>query len=184
MARPEAALEALLAATAAGDRGAFARLYEASAGKLFSVCLSVLGNRALAEEALQDAYMNVWRKASTFDAAKGTAMTWLITVARYRALTLRSKAGRETPADIDDFVDRLVDPAPGPQADAVLASERHALLTCLDTLEAKPREAMLFVYFKGFTQDELAKRMDVPLGTVKSWIRRSLMRLRTCLDDG
>lgn len=184
MARPQAALEALLTATAAGDRGAFARLYEASAGKLFSVCLAVLGNRALAEEALQDAYMNVWRKASTFDAAKGTAMTWLITIARYRALTLRSRAGRETPADIDAYVDRLVDPAPGPQADAVQASERHALLTCLDTLEAKPREAMLFVYFKGFTQDELAKRMDVPLGTVKSWIRRSLVRLRTCLDDG
>jgi len=174
----------LIAAAAKEDRAAFARLYQASAGKLFSVCLSILGSRALAEEALQDAYVNVWRNAGSFDPAKGTAMTWLITVARYRALSLRRNSGREIPADIEAKFADLSDPAPGPLAEAMRGSEAAALRNCLEELEGQPREAILLAYFRGLTHQELASHMSVPLGTVKSWIRRSLSRLKGCLDHG
>lgn len=174
----------LIVGTAKQDRGAFARLYQASAGKLFSVCLNILGSRAQAEEALQDAYVNVWRNAGAFDPAKGTAMTWLITLARYRALSLRRKAGREIPADIEAEFANLSDPAPGPLAEAMRGSEAAALHACLDELEGQPREAILLAYFRGLTHQELARHMSVPLGTVKSWIKRSLARLKGCLDQG
>ena len=177
-------LATLIAATAKEDRGAFARLYQASAGKLYSVCLGILGSRALAEEALQDAYVNVWRNAGAFDPAKVTAMTWLITLARYRALSLRRKAGREVPADIEAQFAGLADPAPGPLAEAMRGSEAAALRACLDELEGQPREAILLAYFRGLTHQELARHMSVPRGTAKSWIRRSLSRLKGCLDHG
>ncbi|MHA1536368.1 MAG: sigma-70 family RNA polymerase sigma factor [Alphaproteobacteria bacterium] len=177
-------LTLLIAGTAKQDRGAFSRLYQASAGKLFSVCLNILGSRALAEEALREAYVNVWRNAASFDPAKGTAMTWLITLARYRALSLRRKAGREVAVDIEAMFAGLADPAPGPLAEAMRGSEAAALRACLDELEGQPREAILLAYFRGLSHLELARHMSVPLGTVKSWIRRSLSRLKGCLDHG
>jgi len=133
---------------------------------------------------LQEAYVNAWRNASAFDPAKGTAMTWLITLARYRALSLRRKAGREIPADIEADFAGLTDPAPGPLAEAMRGSEAAALHACLDELEGRPREAILLAYFRGLTHHELSRHMSVPLGTVKSWIRRSLSRLKGCLDQG
>ncbi len=180
--RPQ--LAALIAASAAGDREAFGALYRHTAGKLFSVCLGILGSRALAEEALQDAYVNVWRNASSFDAAKGSPMTWLISVARYRSLTLRRRAVREVPADIEAEYARLEDPSPGPLADAVASAEARALKICLERLEEAPRKAVLLAYYRGLTHDELSRELSVPLGTVKSWIRRSLSRLKLCLDNG
>jgi len=180
--RPQ--LAALIAASATGDREAFGALYRHTAGKLFSVCLGILGSRALAEEALQDAYVNVWRNASSFDAAKGSPMTWLISVARYRSLTLRRRAVREVPADIEAEYARLEDPSPGPLADAVASAEARALKICLERLEEAPRKAVLLAYYRGLTHDELSRELSVPLGTVKSWIRRSLSRLKLCLDNG
>jgi RNA polymerase sigma-70 factor (ECF subfamily) len=180
--RPQ--LAALIAESAAGDREAFGALYRHTAGKLFSVCLGILGSRALAEEALQDAYVNVWRNASSFDVAKGSPMTWLISVARYRSLTLRRRAVREVPADIEAEYARLEDPSPGPLADAVASAEARALKLCLERLEEAPRKAVLLAYYRGLTHDELSRELSVPLGTVKSWIRRSLSRLKLCLDNG
>jgi RNA polymerase sigma factor (sigma-70 family) len=180
--RPQ--LAALIAESAAGDREAFGALYRHTAGKLFSVCLGILGSRALAEEALQDAYVNVWRNASSFDVAKGSPMTWLISVARYRSLTLRRRAVREVPADIEAEYARLEDPSPGPLADAVASAEARALKLCLERFEEAPRKAVLLAYYRGFTHDELSRELSVPLGTVKSWIRRSLSRLKLCLDNG
>jgi RNA polymerase sigma-70 factor, ECF subfamily len=177
-------LARLIAASAAGDRDAFAALYRHTAGKLFSVCLGILGNRALAEEALQDAYVNVWRNAASFNAAKGAPMTWLISVARYRSLSLRRRAVREVPADIEAEYARLEDPSPGPLADAVASAEARALRACLERLEEAPRKAVLLAYYRGLTHDELSRELAVPLGTVKSWIRRSLSRLKLCLDNG
>jgi len=177
-------LASLIAASAAGDREAFAGVYRLTAGKLFSVCLGILGSRALAEEALQDAFVNVWRNAGSFDAAKGAPMTWLISIARNRSLTLRRRAVREVPADIEAEYARLEDPKPGPLADAVASAEARALRACLEVLEELPRRAVLLAYYRGLTHDELAREMAVPLGTVKSWIRRSLSRLKMCLDNG
>lgn len=177
-------LASLIAASAGGDRDALAGVYRLTAAKLFSVCLGILGSRALAEEALQDAYVNVWRNASSFDAAKGAPMTWLISIARNRSLTLRRRAIREVPADIEADYARLEDPRPGPLADAVASAEARALRACLERLEEAPRRAVLLAYYRGLTHDELAREMSVPLGTVKSWIRRSLTRLKVCLDNG
>jgi len=177
-------LAELIAASAAGDREAFAAVYRFTAGKLFSVCLGILGSRALAEEALQDAFVNVWRNAASFDAAKGAPMTWLISIARYRSLSLRRRAVREVPADIEAEYARLEDPSPGPLADAVAKAEARALQACLEQLEEAPRKAVLLAYYRGLTHDELSRQLSVPLGTVKSWIRRSLSRLKLCLDNG
>lgn len=177
-------LAKLIAASAAGDRDAFGALYRHTAGKLFSVCLGILGSRALAEEALQDAYVNVWRNAASFDAVKGSPMTWLISIARYRSLTLRRRAVREVPADIEAEYARLEDPNPGPLADAVASAEARALRACLERLEEAPRKAVLLAYYRGLTHDELSRELAVPLGTIKSWIRRSLSRLKLCLDNG
>lgn len=177
-------LAPLIAATADGDRAAFAELYRASAGKLFSVCLAILGDRGAAEEALQEAYVNVWRNARAFDRNKGSGTVWLTSIARYRALSLRRRAGRETPADIEAEFASLADPNPGPLAAAIHGAERRALMRCLDELEAQPREAVVLAFFKGMTHEELAGQLQAPLGTVKSWIRRSLSRLKECLDHG
>lgn len=177
-------LATLIAASSAGDRDAFAALYRHTAGKLFSVCLGILGSQALAEEALQDAYVNVWRNAASFDASKGAPMTWLISIARYRSLSLRRRAVREVPTDIEADYARLVDPSPGPLADAVASAEARALRACLERLEEAPRKAVLLAYYRGLTHDELSRELSVPLGTVKSWIRRSLTRLKLCLDNG
>jgi RNA polymerase sigma factor (sigma-70 family) len=177
-------LAKLIAESAAGDREAFGAVYRHTAGKLFSVCLGILGNRALAEEALQDAYVNVWRNAASFDAAKGSPMTWLISIARYRSLTLRRRAVRKVSADVEAEYRRLEAPSPGPLADAVASAEARALKICLERLEEAPRKAVLLAYYRGLTHDELSRELSVPLGTVKSWIRRSLSRLKLCLDNG
>ena len=180
----DSSLAELIAASADGDRDAFARLYELTAGRLMSVCLGILGSRAVAEEALQDAYVNAWRNAASFDMTKGAPMTWLISIARYRSLTLRRRAVREVPCDIEADFARLADPAPSPLADAVAGAEARALRACLKALEDNPRRAVLLAYYRGLTHDELSRELAVPLGTVKSWIRRSLTRLKRCLDDG
>jgi RNA polymerase sigma-70 factor (ECF subfamily) len=111
-------------------------------------------------------------------------MTWLISIARYRSLTLRRRAVREVSADVEAEYRRLEAPSPGPLADAVASAEARALKICLERLEEAPRKAVLLAYYRGLTHDELSRELSVPLGTVKSWIRRSLSRLKLCLDNG
>lgn len=173
-------LARLLTQTGKGDEKAFAQLYACSSGKLFGVCLRMLHDRGEAEEALQDIFTTVWRRASSFDAARASAMTWLITLSRNKTID-RLRKRRESSAG-DDAIADLADDGPGPVAQAQMSEDQRRLNECLQELESQHRDAVREAFFSGATYNELAERIAVPLGTMKSWIRRSLIKLRTCLE--
>lgn len=175
-------LERWLAGAALGDRAAFGQLYEATAAKLFGISLRVLGNRAEAEDALQEIYVKIWRNADRYQVNGLSPITWLATVARNHCIDLlrkkRAEAGRsEMPAD-----DALRDLTPGPEANAVAAGEAKAIVACLAELEDQKSEAVRRAYLEGETYAELAARFDVPLNTMRTWLRRSLIALRECMS--
>lgn len=170
----------LLQQSAAQDRPAFAELYQRTSSKLFGVCLGMLRERGEAEDALQNVYLTVWRRAGSFDSARAAAMTWLVTLARNQCID-RLRKRRE--ASLDDATARdLTDPAPGPSGQSEASQQRQRLEHCLDTLTLQQKAAVRAAFFTGATYNELATRENVPLATMKSWIRRSLIRLRTCLE--
>lgn len=163
------------------DQQAFAELYRRTSAKLFGVCLRMLRERGEAEDVLQNVYIAVWRRAESFDSARAGAMTWLITLTRNQCID-RLRQHREAPLD-DVIADNLMDPAPGPSAHGEASQQRQRLEQCLDTLAGQQKTAVRAAFFSGATYNELAARADVPLATMKSWIRRSLIRLRTCLEN-
>jgi RNA polymerase sigma-70 factor (ECF subfamily) len=171
----------LVRRTAAGDRAAFAALYDETSAKLFGVALRILRRRDLAEDVVQESFVVAWERARDFDPVRGSVMSWLITIVRHRAIDLLRRRGSrgETRSDGDDSLAFL---AAGEIDRADRGAELGALQRCLDELEPQPRKAVLMSYAYGFTHEELAARLAVPMGTVKSWIRRSLERLRACLD--
>jgi RNA polymerase sigma-70 factor (ECF subfamily) len=174
------ALARLLQQSAAQDRPAFAELYQRTSSKLFGVCLRMLRERGEAEDALQNVYLSVWRRAGSFDPARAAAMTWLITLARNQCID-RLRQHRETQLD-EVLQDNLPDPTPDPSGHSEASEQRQRLEHCLDTLAAQQKGAVRAAFFTGATYNELAARENVPLATRKSWIRRSLIRLRTCLE--
>jgi RNA polymerase sigma-70 factor (ECF subfamily) len=166
-----------------GDRAALQTVYSLTSAKLFGIAIRILGERSEAEDVLQEVYVTVWRKAATFDAARASPMTWLIAIVRNRAID-RLRAGRQNRRmEPIDVADEVADTAPA--ADSALESARdHARLHgCLDGLEARERNALRGAFFDGNTYDELAERMKVPLGTMKSWIRRAMIKLKSCLEQ-
>lgn len=175
-----AEIEKALGRCALGDRAAFARIYEATAGKLFSVALRVLNDRAEAEDALQEIYVKIWRNADRYQANGLSPMTWLITVARNHAID-RLRARKASGTSVDEIVEVLPDPGPGPEAAAVAASESRRIRACLDELETDRAAAVRGAYLDGETYKDLAARFGIPLNTMRSWLRRSLMKLRECL---
>ncbi len=180
-----AEIEALLARVGIGDRVAFDRLYDLTAAKLFGICLRVLDNRGEAEEALQEVYVKVWRGAHRYRVNGLSPMTWLITIARNSAIDrLRARRGaRRADKPLEAVAERLADPAPGPEAQAVAAGERARLLGCLGALPPDRAEAVRLAYLAGASYAELAARYSVPLNTMRTWLRRSLMKLRECLSQ-
>lgn len=174
------ALANLLEQTGQRDQGAFADLYKRTSAKLYGVCLRMLRERSEAEDALQNVYMAVWRRADRFDPARAGAMTWLIALARNQCID-RLRKHREAPLT-DAVADAVVDPQPGPPAHTEASERRRRLDECLDTLAGQQRAAVRAAFFTGATYNELAECHAVPLATMKSWIRRSLVRLRGCLE--
>ena len=170
---------AWLAAVAAGDGDALAVLYGQTSGRLMAVLLRLLRRRELAEEVLHDVYLRVWERAKSFDPARGSAMGWLVAVARNTALDHFRRHRREV-VGIED-VDLTVEEPAGPDL-AVASAARRALQACLERLEPEPRRCVLLAYQGGLTYEEMAARLGRPIGTVKSWVRRSLARLRLCLE--
>jgi RNA polymerase sigma-70 factor (ECF subfamily) len=174
--------EELLAQVALGNRAAFESLYHGTCDRLFGICVRVLNERAEAEEALQEVFTSVWRKAAQFDASKASAMAWLGMMARnksidrLRALPLRNKLSPlELAADI-------ADPGASPLAQTEALAEGDRLSDCLEQLEPRRRSLIREAFFGGFTYEELAARAQAPLGSIKSWIRRGLLQLRACLE--
>lgn len=166
-----------------GNRAAFRIVYEATSAKLMGVCLRILADRQLAEDVLQDTYLTVWRKAGTFDPSRASPITWLVTIARNRSIDrLRSGSPMRRSGPVEDAYD-LADAAPLASEVIETTDEVNRLNGCLDTLEDKVRQAIRTAFLEGVTYDTLARRENVPLGTMKSWIRRGLLRLRSCLES-
>ena len=174
---PEAAAW-LLARCAAGDRAAFRRLYEAWGGRLLGVALRITRDRALAADALHDAFVQVWQRAGRFDPARGNAEAWLVALVRYRALDLARRQRREAPGYDPP---ELEDDQPSALARLVSTAEGAALQRCLQTVGEERRRLITLAFVDGLSHSDLAARLEVPLGTVKSWIRRALLSLKECL---
>ena len=174
--------EALLAQVALGNRAAFETLYRSTSDKLFGICLRVLRERPEAEEALQEVFTAVWRKASQFDASRASAMSWLGMMARNKAIDrLRALPARATLTTLD-MAEQVPDPGASPVQQAETLTDRDRLTRCLEELEPRRRSLIREAFFGGFTYEELAQRLQTPLGSIKSWIRRGLLQLRACLE--
>lgn len=181
------ALVAALAAVARGNRAALRRVYDETSAKLFGICLRICGDRASAEDVLQTVYLRVWDRAGQYDPARASPITWLATIARNAAIDWqRSVAGRPIAAAAlsDEIAATLVDEAPAADMQMISDENSARLHHCLDELEGRAQLCIRAAFFDGLTYADLAEREQVPLGTVKSWVRRGLMRLKACLDDG
>lgn len=167
---------------AAGDRAALRQLYQATSAKLFGVCLRILSNRDESEDVLQEVYITIWRRADRFEAGRASVMTWISTIARNRAIDRLRARG---PLAYAEQVEELEIDDGMPRADALLeaAQDGEALGRCLSELDERTEKVIRTAFFEGVTYEALAARMEAPLGTVKSWIRRGLARLKGCLES-
>ncbi|EAQ02955.1 RNA polymerase sigma factor [Pseudooceanicola batsensis HTCC2597] len=174
-------IEALIDAVATGDREAFARLYQHTSAKLFGIVLRILKAEAETEEAVQEVYVKIWRNADRYRAGGYSPMTWLITIARNHAID-RLRARRAAGGGIEE-AEALPDAAPGPEALAMASSDRARIVDCFGRLSVDRAEAVRRAYLEGETYAELAARFEVPLNTMRTWLRRSLLKLKECLSE-
>ena len=169
----------LLQKTAAQDRAAFRQLYSLSSSKLMGVLLRILGNRAESEDALQEVYTRVWLKAGRFDAAKGQGMTWLISLTRNLAIDrIRQRPGHISD---DDAMEAVSDPAPRAETRMIASGEARRINDCFATLEPDRAAALRGAYLTGLSYSDLAEQHGVPLNTMRTWLRRSLLKLKECM---
>jgi len=174
-------LSALIPRIAGGDRAALRQLYQATSAKLFAVCLRILSSRDESEDVLQEVYLTIWRRADRFEAGRASVMTWISTIARNRAIDrLRARGPLALAAQIDDM--EIADKSPGAEARLETAQSVEALNACLSQLDARTQGVIRTAFFEGVTYEAIALRLDIPLGTIKSWIRRGLLKLRGCLE--
>lgn len=164
------------------DRQAFDRLYQATSAKLFGVCLRMLRNRPEAEEALQDVFVKIWLGAARFSVTGQSPMSWLIAIARNQSID-RLRRRREAAGALDDAALDVRDPAPIPEARTIAASEQRRLHGCMGELADDRAAAVRAAYLDGDSYADLAARHAVPLNTMRSWLRRSLLRLKECLEQ-
>ena len=174
-------LSAALARVAAGSQAALAEVYQRSSAKLFGICLRILGDRSEAEDALQDIYINVWRKAGSFDPARASPITWLAALARNRSIDRRRARGTRDMGPVEDAAE-VADGGEDALTRLMAAEEGVRISACLEELEARQNRAIRSAFYEGLSYPELAARSAVPLGTMKSWIRRGLLRLKDCLE--
>lgn len=171
-----------LAGVAGGSETALHEVYAKTSAKLFGLCLRILGDRGEAEDALQEVYVSVWRRAGSFDPARASPITWLAALARNRAIDRLRASGRSRPAEPIEAASRVADEAPDAFAELETGEEKARLMGCVDELDERQSEPIRAAFFGGLSYPELAERAGVPLGTMKSWIRRGLLRLRECLE--
>lgn len=174
--------EDLLLAVADGDQAAFERLYQLTSPRVFGAMLALLKRRDWAEEVVQEAYVRAWRNAKSYQAERGAAVTWIIAIARNAALDRMRKHRREILTDDLPTGEAPPEPVGNAIDDALRHDRAKTIITCLDKLDDGPRRAIILAYLYGYSHEELANTLDVPLGTAKSWIRRGLARLGKCLE--
>lgn len=185
-------LARLLARVGLADRAAFATLYQRTSAQLLGVVLRIQRDRALAEDVLQEVFVNIWRAADSFDPVRSQPMTWLASVARNRAID--SLRRRETqPAfestsrfgsdgDEVDLLDQVPSDVPGPQDLLGLMAQARAVKRCLGSLSGEQQQCIALAFYQGMSHAEVATHLHQPLGSVKSWVRRGLLSLKTCLQ--
>ena len=176
----QARLAGLLARSALGDRGAFAELYRSASAKLFAVSLRIVRERPLAEEALQDSFVNIWNHASDYAQARSAPMTWMTAIVRNRSLDIVRRT-REEPDIDEELTANLADERASPPREAQDRAEAHRLQRCLGELDAEQRQTIALAFFHGLSHSELAAHLRRPLGTVKTHVRRGLSKLKDCL---
>ncbi len=179
-----ARLAASLTAAGRGDRAAFEEIYKRTSAKLFGICLRIFPDRQEAEDALQDAYITIWNRAVTFDPARASPITWLAIVTRNRAIDRLRAKGKAAMVPVDEAFD-VADDAPNAEAQLLAGADTRALNTCIAALETLDAAFIRSAFLRGATYADLAAQEALPLGTVKSRIRRALIKLRACMSgDG
>ena len=181
---PDDPVAPLLVRVAGGDRYAFRALYSMTSPKLMGVLLRMLGTRAEAEDALQEVYTRVWLRAGRFDPAVGRGMSWLIAIARNLAIDrLRARPAQARTGEEGDEADALPDTRPGAEASLIARGEAQRVVDCMGQLEPDRAAAVRGAYLLGQSYQDLAARHNVPLNTMRTWLRRSLLRLKECLES-
>lgn len=170
----------LIAGVARADRASFRQLYSQTSAKLFGVALRILQDRSEAEDAVQEVFTRVWLNARRFDAGRARGMTWLIAIARNHAIDRLRARPRRT--EDDDALGTLRDPRPGAEAEVLARAEARRIAECFATLEAPKAQAIRGAYLDGLSYEDLAARHAVPLNTMRSWLRRGLLKLKECLE--
>ncbi|HEX7270805.1 MAG TPA: sigma-70 family RNA polymerase sigma factor [Casimicrobiaceae bacterium] len=179
-----ARLMELLARTALADQRAFAELYHLTAPHLYAVALRILREGAAAEEVLQESFVNVWHHAASYVAAKSQPLTWLTSIVRNRCLDrLRRREIATVTMDDEEEGVNIAAEGPAPLELLLAGADALAVRSCIEALEAGPKQAIALAFYRGLSHSELSRHLKQPLGTVKSWVRRALERLRACLDS-
>jgi RNA polymerase sigma-70 factor (ECF subfamily) len=177
-----ASLAAWLAACANRDRAAFARLYQASSAKLYGVALRILRREDWAEEVLQECYVSIWTHAPDYRPGLAAPMTWMTSIVRNRCLDWLRRPRFELADEDGAITEAAQSDDPGPLADLERTRSAGAVARCLGELEARQRQAIALAFYDGLSHAELASHMREPLGTVKTWVRRGLLKLKSCLE--
>jgi len=174
-------LVGLLGDCGRGDRDAFERLYRASSAKLYGVAVRILRREDWAEEVLQDCYVSIWTHAPEYRPGLAAPMTWMTSIVRNRCLDWLRRPRPEVPDEDGSATEQAESADAGPLALLESSTEAGALARCLATLEARQRQAIALAFYDGLSHSELAHHLRQPLGTVKTWVRRGLLRLKDCL---
>jgi RNA polymerase sigma-70 factor (ECF subfamily) len=175
---------ALLDACAHQDRDAFQRLYAQTAPQLLACLIRILRQRALAEDALQDVFVQVWKRAGQYEAGRGSAWGWLIAIARYRAIDLKRREGRQPAGSVDGLAEIPAEDEAFEASSLGFGEQATRLLVhCLGALQPRQRDCIVLAYHGGLSHAEVATEIGEPLGSVKSWIRRGLAALKKCLES-
>ncbi|HXW49964.1 MAG TPA: sigma-70 family RNA polymerase sigma factor [Xanthobacteraceae bacterium] len=172
----------LLGAVARGDETAFERLYEATRAKLYGVLLRILGRPALAEEVMKETYLKIWKTADGFDPNAASPITWMVAIARNRAIDIVRKRGDLSVEDEAETREPASE-APQPLARREMTDELKRLLSCLGRLDPEKQRIVLLAYYSGWSRDQLAQKLDIPMNTIETWLRRSLLEIRECMES-
>ena len=173
----------LLAAVAKGDEAAFARLYAATRAKLYGVVLRILNRQDLADEVMQKSYLRIWRSAGQFDPLRATPITWMVAIARNHAIDLLRRRAEAPIEDEPEAMD-LAAGNPDPLARREVSEELQRLLACIGRLSPTRQRLVLLAYYNGWSRERLGAELETPVSTIKTWLRRSLLEIRECLDHG
>jgi len=179
---PADPLASLLAACARRDRAAFERLYRETSPKLFGLALRILKREDWAEDVLQECYVRIWDHAQDYRAGLAAPMTWMTSIVRNRCLDWLRRPTLEVIDEEGELIEAAASDAPGPLAELESGADARALKHCMEKLDAKQRQAIALAYYDGLSHSELAQHLREPLGTVKTWVRRGLLRLKSCLE--